>query len=179
VRARRKVETRLSSEAGFIRSGALMCWSWIEKRSSPGEDRSSARQRLWRGRWGSEAGRFLNGRPKAPSLALTPTAFSRHVSKLGLLKYALSLFGPLDAHDENAVREWMHKRRLRRDSGRQLWDHQIGNRLGSRCVRWVSLQSVMPHRDYGFDGPASTCRGSSPPPQLVSRPFRRDDYGAG
>lgn len=116
---------------------------------------------------------------EGPSLALTPTAFSRHVSKLGLLKYALSLFGPLDAHDENAVREWMHKRRLRRDSGRQLWDHQIGNRLGSRCVRWVSLQSVMPHRDYGFDGPASTCRGSSPPPQLVSRPFRRDDYGAG
>lgn len=49
---------------------------------------------------------------EGPALALTPTAFSRHVSKLGLLKYALSLFGPLDARDENAVCEWMHKRRL-------------------------------------------------------------------
>lgn len=40
---------------------------------------------------------------------LTPVAFSRHVSKLGLLKYVLTLFGPLDENLEKTLRDWMLK----------------------------------------------------------------------
>jgi hypothetical protein len=41
-----------------------------------------------------------------------PTAFSRHVSKVGLLKYVLSVFGPLDDDVETTLREWLLKQRV-------------------------------------------------------------------